>query len=222
MLEVGMKIDNKGQSYSILEIKPKQIKIQFAKTQHVMWVNHTQVRSSRGDYGALSMICDPLDINVRGFARLGLSSVPHPNDRRDRAMIKATDKLWKYILDDYEKGIKAPKSWLTKASFELWLVETHGDRWKDFVENDMRLFPVGKHGRKNSMLVDYETYKLYGRKTGITISRGKYLAFALGKSIATRVDKASAVAALIEYIKGIEVPELLRDYLITSIEDNHD
>jgi hypothetical protein len=217
MLEVGRKFENGGMEFKILEVYPKTCKIQFTKSHYIMIDQRSRILATVGYYGVNSLIHDPFAPSYKGVGCLGISVVPHLRDRKDRAMTKAVDKLWPMVLDDHLNGIEVPNAWLNKASFEEWLVEDYGDRWKEFVEQDMRLLPLGKHGRKISALVDVLTYKKWKCKRGVSYSQGNYRVLFNGSLIGSYVDKRKALETLLKHVKEVEVGDKFRNYLDNCI-----
>lgn len=217
MFEVGKVFANGGMCFKIIELYPKTCKIQFIDTHYVTVEQRSRIANTTGHYGAPILIHDPFAFRIKDVARLGISTVPHNRDRRDRAFSKAVDTMWPLVVDDYIKGIEVPDSWLTKSSFEEWFVEDYGDRWKEFVDNDKRLLPLGKHGRKISAIVDLRTYKSWRLKSGVFKSGKVYRVLCMGEVLGTRGKRIDALNLLLKHVKELELPQPLRVNLDTRI-----
>lgn len=217
MFEVGKMFANGGMCFKIIELHPKTCKIQFIDTHYVTIVQKSQISNSEGHYGKSVYIHDPFAFRVKGVARLGISTVPHNRDRKDRVLTKAVDTIWPLVVDDYINGIEVPESWLTKSSFEEWFVEDYGDRWQEFVDNDKRLLPLVKHGRKISVFVDKVTYKKWRLKSGVFKSGRVYRALFMGDVLGTRGKRIDALNLLLKHVKELELPQPLRVNLDTRI-----
>ena len=205
MLEVGQRVENKGNPFTVLELFKKKAKIQFIESHFIKVVAQSQVHGAAGTHG-YSAITDPMTYHVLGVGRKGASSLKYPNDRKNRALQKAIDRIWRNVLEDYRKGIKVIDSWLTRSNFEIWFYEQFQDRWKEFVEFDMKLLPLGGHGSLDSVLVDHLTYKLWQRQRGVFLYGNIYQAMFNGKVVGKRRSRTDALTDLLNHVKTISDP----------------